>query len=77
MCGFAAAGGCVRKPIKSARLWAILWKRKTAEAGSAVFPPFGRGKQSACPTLSDLALPENRRVCGQKPTPTFTKCIRK
>ena len=31
------------------------------------FPPFGRGKQSACPTLSDLAPPEPRRVCGALP----------
>ena len=32
-------------------------------------PPFWEGKQSACPTLSVLAPPENRRIPGGSPDP--------
>ena len=34
-------------------------------------PPFREGKQSACPTLSVLAPPENRRIPGGSPNPLY------
>ena len=36
-------------------------------------PSFREGKQSACPTLSDLAPPADRRCCGRKPVPTLRR----
>ena len=57
----------------------LIWRDRPAELCGAVFfaeasgnrfPPLGRGKQSACPTLSDSAPPDDRRS-GRKPGPTF------
>lgn len=42
-----------------------------ARPGNAVLPTHGWDKQSACPTLSDLAPPDDRRS-GRKPGPTLS-----
>ena len=43
----------------------------TRRQHAADLPHFGGGKQSACPTVSDLAPPVNRRVPGGSPDPLF------
>ncbi len=65
LCGGGRA--CVRLHVSKRPHRANL--RKSEQLRSTVFPPFGRGKQSACPTLSDRRRRKTGEFAGRSPHP--------